>query len=84
MWQGMVFFPGKRAKQVFAGQPLFLGTIKHGKSLADNKLCVVIEYANRPLLRVFRHEIREVTPKLYLVKNYVFGWMFGHTTLDKE
>ncbi|MDP7467989.1 MAG: hypothetical protein QGF25_07270, partial [Candidatus Woesearchaeota archaeon] len=82
-WQGKVFLPGKRCKNIIAGQEFFQARTPMGDSLFDHEPCLLLDYSRQIMGSHLRDEIRQIIPGLYLGRVYVFGRFVGFFVLKK-
>ena len=72
-WQGKVFDAekGRLTNRVTAfGLRAVEAKVYKGPSFFDNKECIVIDYAELPMVQWVRDEIRLIAPQVYLGKVY--------------
>ncbi|MAF34996.1 hypothetical protein CMO91_04070 [Candidatus Woesearchaeota archaeon] len=80
-WGGRMFLPGKKCKNLIAGQAFLQARTHEGKSLFDDLPCLVVDYSRHPLGRWFRNEIRMIGNGVYLCRAYIFNRFLWHEAL---
>ena len=80
-WNGKMFHPGKKCKNIVAGQEFLQARTYEGKSLFDDEPCLVVDYSRHPIGKPFRNEIRMIGNGVFLCRAYVFNRFLWHEAL---